>query len=57
MKIDEMERAKKIYEETEIPKELHGMVAELIENDRKKGQENTASLQSIRKRIRMSKIY
>ena len=36
MKIDEMERAKKIYEETEIPKELHGMVAGLIENDREK---------------------
>ncbi|MGI6079851.1 MAG: DUF3298 domain-containing protein [Candidatus Avilachnospira sp.] len=36
MKTDEMERAKKIYEETEIPKELHGMVAELIENDREK---------------------
>lgn len=36
MKIEDIESAKKIYEETEIPRELHGMVSNLIENDRKK---------------------
>ncbi len=36
MKIEDIENAKKIYEETKIPRELHGMVSNLIENDREK---------------------